>query len=876
DNMIYFNGYDTERGEWFPASECPFDFHDTDGDGQSEAVVRVSGVPLEYDPKNENPDVANNVNTSSAARNEKTRKMGALNVRYGIDIDNMSSKQRPLHYDMGFNLIGRQPYQYPDMKRTNPLRRPPKTTICIPHSATRKMAETYPAEQTGFSWREFRDDARQLGFGPLADDDRRWEGIFWTWSRRVMHNTGGPTQTWNMRREFRPTPSTRRELYYSSVDHRIHLKGATEGWIRIGHFGNREPLGEIRYFDTDKDRYFDRWEVYREGTAMPVRTSTVRDPGARDLPADWDKLIELYTKEILPEAIRSNEALMGAMRLVDPDFVVPSPLRAALKSSDSDTEKRYIEDIIREWQYNTLREKLSAASSKMMEKPSWESRRLHPSPPSVDGWKLALQLAELDTAYGEGRYEDAVKILKAITAQRKKSDKKTTDKDETSKSTTASQGVWYSPGVAEGYGSRRPDKSYCGVKYSCVYPGKPTVYSGPMATYCAWHRPMAVHAPGENKTFFVFGNSRNSPAISFYDHAGKTFARPVVLGTNPNGDAHRNPTLLIDEKGYLYVFYGAHGHPSHVVRSAAPYDISKWEKMAEIEDRNTYPQPWQLKQGELFVSYRGNPQDWYYRKSTDGAVSWQPPVKLIEHKGNSIYAVTVAESGTYPRKIHIAWERMGGGTPEEIRTKALWARRYNVYYACSDNGGSTWRRSDGSKYQLPITETAAEKIHDSGERGVWLKDIQLGPCGKPYMLFIDADVHTYESKWKVARSEENRWRISDVTTGDHMYDGGALLILGSDDIRVYAPTTAVQDHEDGGEIEEWRSVDGGDSWTNSRHITSGSKLSHNHVKTVFNQRQGDFRMMWNYGDSVYPPSTKDVYLYYFGEAPARPARMRFN
>ena len=65
--MIYFNGYDAERNEWFPASECPFDFHDTDGDGQSEAVVRVSAVPLSFDPK-EGVDVANNVITPAARR----------------------------------------------------------------------------------------------------------------------------------------------------------------------------------------------------------------------------------------------------------------------------------------------------------------------------------------------------------------------------------------------------------------------------------------------------------------------------------------------------------------------------------------------------------------------------------------------------------------------------------------------------------------------------------------------------------------------------------------------------------------------------------------------------------------------------------------
>jgi hypothetical protein len=439
-----------------------------------------------------------------------------------------------------------------------------------------------------------------------------------------------------------------------------------------------------------------------------------------------------------------------------------------------------------------------------------------------------------------------------------------------------SHGVWYTPGAADAYGRVRPDKSYSSVEYSCGYPGKPTVYSGPMATYCAWHRPMAVYAPTANKTFFVFGNSQNSPAISFYDHSRKTFAQPVILGNNPDNDAHRNPTLLIDETGYLYVFWGAHGHASHVAKSKTPHEIADWHAMGDIEDRNTYPQPWQLKAGEIFVSYRGTSPGWFCRTSSDGAASWQPPVRLINFSNNAVYAVTVAETGSYPRKLHIAWERMGGGTPEEVRTKALWARRYNVYYAYSDDGGHTWRRSDDSVYQLPITEETAEKIYDSGERGVWLKDIQLDSRGMPYILFIDADVRTYESRWKIARRGISGWKLSDVAISDHMYDGGALLVLADDDIRVYAPTTASQGHEDGGEIEEWRSVDGGTTWAHSRHITVESEFSHNHVKTVHNHGLGDFRMMWSHGDSVYPPSTKNVFLYHFGEALDEPVKMRFR
>lgn len=422
---------------------------------------------------------------------------------------------------------------------------------------------------------------------------------------------------------------------------------------------------------------------------------------------------------------------------------------------------------------------------------------------------------------------------------------------------TASQGVWYACGVAN------------------TYPGKPYVYSGPMATYSAWHRPMAVYAAACNKTFFVFGNARNAPSISYYDHAARTFAAPVVLGSNPDGDAHRNPTLAVDDRGSLYVFYGAHGHPTHVVKSATPYDIGHWEQKVDLDERKTtYPQPWQLQPGQLLVSFR-EPLGQSFRVSTDGASSWRPPVGLIRFAGSAIYAMSVAANGLYPRAIHIVWSRLGGGTPEEIRTKHLWARRYNVYYASSKDGGATWRRSDGTAYALPITERTAEKLYDSGEHGVWLKDIQLDPDGNPCVVWLDSECFSYVARWKFAGHAAGAWRIRDVATSDHMYDDGALVVLARKDFRIYGPTTAVQPHEDGGEIEEWKSTDLGNTWTNTRHVTSGSRFSHDCVKTVFNAAHGDLRVLWSYGDSESPPATKDVFVYCYGEDQSDALRVAF-
>ena len=60
----------------------------------------------------------------------------------------------------------------------------------------------------------------------------------------------------------------------------------------------------------------------------------------------------------------------------------------------------------------------------------------------------------------------------------------------------ATRGVWYHCGAAN------------------LLPGHGAVYSGPMATYCVWHRPMAVYAPAVSRSYFVYGSEGNRPTIS--------------------------------------------------------------------------------------------------------------------------------------------------------------------------------------------------------------------------------------------------------------------------------------------------------------------------------------------------------------------------
>ena len=412
NNMIYMNKFNPEVGRWGPISECPFAFYDTDGDGHSEEVVRFSAVPLEYDVA-KYPDYANTA--YALPWKDELERMGVVNIRYGFDIDNLSSAKTPLHYDFGFNLVGNVPYRFFGMNHYNPLRRPPQTTVVAPYDRVRHISNTYPARETGFSWHENHDDTISIGYGPSKDDDFRWEGVFWIWERRFMENTGGPCQKWNVRREWSSKPADRRELYYSGVDGRIHLFGAEEGWIQMGHFGGLGEIGETRMYDTDGNGYFDRWEVWLKGEPGPWRVSTVRDEKARRVPFDITWLRRFYTKEVLPQAMAENRKLMSAMNRVRP-FACPPELQAAT-TEGPDNYRRYAMDIAAELAYRDLRRSLNEAANRVLSEVRKDD--LHGMAPaqragsatSQTAWEMTRLLERLDVAWGQGDVDGALAAL---------------------------------------------------------------------------------------------------------------------------------------------------------------------------------------------------------------------------------------------------------------------------------------------------------------------------------------------------------------------------------------------------------------------------------------------------------------------------------
>ena len=410
--MIYLNKYDPKTKGWLPLSECPFSFWDPNHDGHGEIVLRVSAAPLAT-RTGPDTDYANNYNYMWAPEATPLDAMGNLNVRFSFNID-PEPRRDPLnkpHYNFGFTSVGSEPYKYSHMTYTNPMRRPPQTVMRVAWNDGIQAGMNYPAHETAFTW----DESRSVW---------RWEGQFWIYERIYLANTGGPTWRWNMRREYSPDPSAKRQIYYSEADKRYHLVGAKEGWLEAGHLVNKTKDLEFRWFDRDGDGRLDTVQVFEGDNDVPVREARF-DPRAGEAKLDRTTMMAEYNNRILPQAIQENQQLIAAMKKL-----VSVPAAAAYEveatSADMAERRRYCLDIARELYFLEVRKKLRLASasqpypvgeldgSKFRNTAPGSKGKGYSMGDSMRFWDRERRIMKFEQQYDDGRLIEARATLEQI------------------------------------------------------------------------------------------------------------------------------------------------------------------------------------------------------------------------------------------------------------------------------------------------------------------------------------------------------------------------------------------------------------------------------------------------------------------------------
>lgn len=381
-------------------------------------------------------------------------------------------------------------------------------------------------------------------------------------------------------------------------------------------------------------------------------------------------------------------------------------------------------------------------------------------------------------------------------------------------------------------------------------------YSGALSTYTAKHMPLAVYSAKANKTFFVYGGTTGETEryllcmIGYFDHKTGMVARPTVVydkkGVN---DPHDNPSLMIDDEGYIWVFISGRGQkrPGFKYRSKLPYNIDSFDEISTEE--MTYPQPWNTGLGyfHFFTKYKGN-RLLYFETSTDG-IHWSEdqllaaiPQKEGEQAGH--YQV----SGLYHnRKLGTFFNRHPNGNVD---------KRTDLYYIETSDLGKTWNDVQKRNLSIPLLQkenTALVIDYQSKQKNVYVKDMDFDKKGNPICLYIRSNGHepgpvSAPYEWCITHWNGKEWRTHLIIESDHNYDMGSLYIS-NNEWNIVAPTaTGPQNWGVGGEVEIWSSTDKGISWRKKRTVTSESRFNHSYIRRPLHFK-APFCFFWSDGDA---------------------------
>lgn len=381
-------------------------------------------------------------------------------------------------------------------------------------------------------------------------------------------------------------------------------------------------------------------------------------------------------------------------------------------------------------------------------------------------------------------------------------------------------------------------------------------YSGALGTYTAKHVPLAIYSPEADKTFFVFGGTTSENErhllcmIGEFDHKTGMVSKPTVVydkqGVN---DPHDNPSIMIDDQNYIWVFVSGRGQkrPGFKLRSKMPLNIDAFEQITEEEF--TYPQPWKTDLGyfHFFTKYTGV-RKLYFESSKDG-VNWTDDKLLAD-----IPEKAGEKSGHYQTSNVFDGKILG--TFFNRHPQGNVDKRTDLYYVQTSDFGQTWTTVDGEELEVPIRQLASPARavdYASKSKNVYMKDMGFDSDGNPVCLYIRSNGHEPGPKsapyeWCITKWNGENWQTTAVCESDHNYDMGSLYVSDKE-WKIVGPTeSGPQKWGVGGELAIWLSTDKGKTWKREKILTKNSKQSHSYVRRPVNYKK-PFCYFWADGDS---------------------------
>lgn len=387
------------------------------------------------------------------------------------------------------------------------------------------------------------------------------------------------------------------------------------------------------------------------------------------------------------------------------------------------------------------------------------------------------------------------------------------------------------------------------MKLKVVKEAAPMYMDGRSPFYASIISPTAYYYNG--KTYVVFQTATDhDPYIDCYTHSTGAWTGAVKVADNPVGsdDSHGAPAVIVDNSGYIHVFFGSHVTAQKYSKSTNMEDISAWTAQTDMGTNCTYPNVIKDSSGTLWLFLRETNSDIYYRKSTDFTTRYE----IIEsditedriYRGNTEYDSTNG-------RIHMAWTHNdlseGAGTYLDI---------FHAYLKCSDGHMYSMGGTDlGTTISFSEAGTSC-KVVDTGTYVVNASPTtHLDSSGNPYIIYSVTTATGYEHKF--TRWTGSAWSSPVAITTSEGISSSDFIVNSSSDIDAYL--IIGQDGSWVGDLEHWSW--NGSSWSKDTTIlakTGAHYLGLAHPNVVVDGVSG-LRVVFCELDTS--NATKDLWIY---------------
>lgn len=352
--------------------------------------------------------------------------------------------------------------------------------------------------------------------------------------------------------------------------------------------------------------------------------------------------------------------------------------------------------------------------------------------------------------------------------------------------------------------------------------------------------PAGAHINGV--TYVSYQGALEDPYVAAYNHQTGEWSGPYkagssILGKDPSKkiDSHGKPTMLIDNEGYIHIFYGGHGgvkelhgdnplgdthsgENKHSV-SSKPYNISSWEYLDNVSPFGNYNQAIKMDNGDIYLFSRhgAHRSDWVYEKSTNNGRTFDAPVSFLKHQrrdddiGNDSWYPYISKGLDDEIVVgfdyHFCWDmdaprnNRGGHSTE----------RKNLYFAKFNTSDNTWTNVQGEALTIPITKEEADQkalAVSTGELWTFNGSTKIGADGNPHIAaYIGEDIG-----WQIGgpkRASYFAWNGEEWTgnfesglpigRGDFLANGNEVRFL----------LSGIDPETDKTSVSWWQSQDGG-------------------------------------------------------------------